>query len=377
MVDGDPVMDEEGNPIPAIDPVFGMYCGGGWTNLLQNSGFKGSTEIPTGWLELIVGSASRTYTDGVATYTSDDTDSFVFSRQDFTVDVDDVLCVELELEITEATTARLSEYLFGNPSIGSYTYYVDGVETASTTVLPVGTYNLKFKSLITVSGTFNFRIGVGASGVKTKGSCKISQPQLTYNNFYPYAESPEDAAITISSAAGSTADNGAWFDMLDGSKLKSCFTGGEMTLGVAKTVDIASSDMTDGDVYNILSSNDTETVPLYFGMDSTGSFIAVSDGTNTVKNYCTWDALDKLFIDLEADGTNSQMRLGVANYTDGDTEFTFSSYGTFQGYFADTGDALRVALNVTGIPDHFLDGLVYGEVMDADKMFKEVAKYAV
>lgn len=120
-----------------------------------------------------------------------------------------------------------------------------------------------------------------------------------------------------------------------------------LTLSVTGTMAIGSNELTNGDSFNVTSSSDDTTIPLYYGKDGTGSYIATSDGTNTHKVYTTWDQGAVLAMLVQTNTTGTQLQVGYRNLSLSEASFTKSSFGAFTGTFTPS-DYDRFALDNIG-----------------------------
>jgi len=148
-----------------------------------------------------------------------------------------------------------------------------------------------------------------------------------------------------------------------------------MTLCTTNYMRIASNEMNIGDSFNFISSSDDVTTPLSYGMDVTGSYFAISDGTNNSKVYATWNRGDVIAALGETNVAGTQIRAGYMNLTDSETAFAVSAFGSFTGTF-NPGASERYAYENTA-PAHMQQKYLYnvGEY-DKTKLIKEIFKRA-
>lgn len=98
---------------------------------------------------------------------------------------------------------------------------------------------------------------------------------------------------------------------------------------------VGSNELVDGDICNLLTTDDTADHGLFYGCDSTGTYLAVSDGVTPIKTYITWDRGSNVLLEFVASADGSQYQLGYKRYTsdgeDVDAAVQYSALTAFAG----------------------------------------------
>jgi hypothetical protein len=135
------------------------------------------------------------------------------------------------------------------------------------------------------------------------------------------------------------------------------------------------ADLEVGDTVNLLSTNEDETCPLFYGRDATGTYIAASDGTSTATAYVDFARDDVVVAKIQTSEDVSTFKASGLNLSELETTFTDSSDVTYAGSIP-CGDLMIVADGVT-IPGKGQQIYCINTVMSDADAYKLGARYAI
>lgn len=146
-----------------------------------------------------------------------------------------------------------------------------------------------------------------------------------------------DPGTSSVSHAGTVGGNGASFDTSgDTSKSLSLQQALEGAPTIAPLIEmgVSSSELADGDLFNVLTADGTASHGLYYGCDATGPYIATTDGAMIIKEYTSWDRGSYLILGMIAPTSSTFKLLWQRFDSDGlavDTSLQYSSAETYDG----------------------------------------------